>query len=101
LITNDLGFDAQLTPVVFGGVLILLMFVAPGGAVGLFQRARTAVLHRMGRAPTTVSAADAAFASSEHVAEEVAAETDNEMAGVSGGPDIPDDVPNRGTERGS
>jgi branched-chain amino acid transport system permease protein len=94
LITNDLGFEPELTPVLFGAVLILLMFVAPGGAVGLFERGRLAFLRRIGRTPSTISAADAAFSSSEHIAEEVAAaEPNNQLAAVTDGQDKADNVP--------
>ena len=35
---GDAGADPQLSPVLFGASLILLMMVAPGGILGLYRR---------------------------------------------------------------
>lgn len=43
------GYDEQLSPVIFGAVLILLMMVAPGGIMGLLRRVRAWVTRRLGR----------------------------------------------------
>jgi branched-chain amino acid transport system permease protein len=42
------GYDEQLSPVIFGAVLILLMMVAPGGVMGLLRRMRAWVARQLG-----------------------------------------------------
>jgi len=73
VITEDLGIDAAWTNIVYGVLLILLMFLMPGGVVGLYYRLRGFVLRALGRGggdrPTVV--ADAAFAAPEQLSEEV------------------------------
>ena len=73
-ITDTLGFDASLTNVVYGVALILLMFVAPGGVVGLYHRVLAFAERRLGRGDGTSRAvADAAFATPEQLAVQAAA----------------------------
>jgi branched-chain amino acid transport system permease protein len=75
LISNHSSIDPRLTPLIFGAVLILLIFAAPGGAVGLYERARVALARRTGRPlspEVAVVAPDAAFSTASHLAEEVA-----------------------------
>jgi branched-chain amino acid transport system permease protein len=43
---GDLGYSDQLSPVLFGGALILLMMVAPGGIMGLLRRIKAWVLRQ-------------------------------------------------------
>ena len=71
-ITDTMGFDESLTNVVYGVGLILLMFVAPGGIVGLYHRLRAVVLRRTGRTGAATAVADAAFAAPERLAAEAA-----------------------------
>ena len=71
-ITDTMGFDESLTNVVYGVGLILLMFVAPGGIVGLYHRLRATVLRRMGRTGTPAAVPDAAFAAPEQLADQAA-----------------------------
>ena len=78
-ITDTLGFDASLTNVVYGVALILLMFVAPGGVVGLYHRVRAFVERRFGRGGgSSRPVADAAFATPEQLAAQAAAGADDE-----------------------
>jgi branched-chain amino acid transport system permease protein len=91
-IANQSSISPKLTPAIFGGLLIALMFLAPGGVVGLYEQVKVAVLRRLGRAPTHVGAADAAFASATHVAAEMAATDADRSADVTSGvdPDAPE-----------
>jgi branched-chain amino acid transport system permease protein len=70
-ITDTLKFDASLTNIIYGALLILLMFLMPGGVVGLWHRLSGIVRRRTGRGGS-VAAADAAFANPEDLAREVA-----------------------------
>jgi len=59
---DDFGADPQLSPVLFGGSLIALMMLAPGGIMGLYRRAMAWVGRRLrsrGSAPPTHGAPDA------------------------------------------
>jgi hypothetical protein len=61
------SFAPALTDVIYGLGLILLMFVMPGGVIGLWNRLRATIARRTGRGgPAAV--ADAAFASPEALA---------------------------------
>ena len=71
-ITDTMGFDASLTNVVYGVALILLMFVAPGGVVGLYHRLQGIAARRLGRGGASRAVADAAFATPERLAAQAA-----------------------------
>jgi branched-chain amino acid transport system permease protein len=78
-ITDTMGFDASLTNVVYGVALILLMFVAPGGVVGLYHRLQAVAARRLGRGDGASRAvADAAFATPERLATQAASRAADE-----------------------
>lgn len=63
---TDAGANPQLSPVLFGGSLILLMIVAPGGVLGLGRRLLASVVRRRpdaGPGPPPPSEVDEALAS--------------------------------------
>jgi hypothetical protein len=64
------GYNEQLSPVIFGAVLIVLMMVAPGGIMGLLRQIKAWLLRqfgsRAGGSPPDTTAPDPAVGFETH-----------------------------------